>query len=289
MINNRFYGRLFYDAINGKIDLSNNIDNPLYYSKVLEISCFTEIPLNGCITIVNENANLINSKYNNNITNLTIPYINGIALSNGDIGTIIPIANIIGNLYKTTQILPGNYQDLLYVGQDGILTNIKPTIANGDIWLTVVGVKIDDYSFIFEPSIPINLVNTLLPTPVPIVIGDGEKVTLSQAMPQLTCFRIDETGRAYTITAIDSTIPIVDGITLESGGINQSINVARLKNYYYDCGINFTESDIYYLNSSGGLTTTRPTNVNYLVIVGRSIPNSTKFIFDPQMPILLAN
>jgi hypothetical protein len=289
MINNRFYGRLFYDATNGKIDLSNNIDNPLYYSKVLDISCFTAIPLNGCVTIVNENANLVNSKYNNNITNLTIPYINGIALSNGDIGTIIPVANIIGNLYKTTQILPGNYQDLLYVGQDGIITNIKPTTTNGDIWLIVVGIKIDDYSFVFEPSIPINLVSSLFPTPVPIVIGDGEKVTLSQAMPQLTCFRIDETGRAFTITANDVNLPMVDGITLESGGINQSINVARLKNYYYDCGVNFTESNIYYLNSMGGIQIIKPTDVNYLVIVGRSIPNSTKFIFDPQMPIMLAN
>jgi hypothetical protein len=64
--------------------------------------------------------------------------------------------------------------------------------------------------------------------------------------------------------------------------------VARLKNYYYETGNYFATSDVYWLDTTGLITTVRPTNALFQVIIGRSVPNSTQFIFDPQPPIKLA-
>lgn len=277
-----------YDTANGKFTLSSAMDNSLYFSRVIELTCFTNILANSCVTVVGENAEIITSKYNNNIANLPIPIIYGISLTDAQIGQTAPFGNIVGSLYNTTDLLPGNYQDILYVGQDGRLTNIIPSLAAGDIWSIAVAVKIGDYQLIYNPQAAINLSSTPLPAPVPQVIGSNEKITLANAMPRLTCFSIDSTGKAYTVTSNDAIIPLIDGLTLESGGINQQISVARLKNYYYDTGNYFIDGSIYYLSASGIITNVRPTVDSYLVIVGRSLPNSTLFIFDPQMPIMLS-
>jgi hypothetical protein len=114
------------------------------------------------------------------------------------------------------------------------------------------------------------------------------KVILSQGMGALTCFRINEQGQAFTVTANDDILPIVNGITLESGGIGSTINAAQLRNESYTTTAFFQFHQLFWLTSSGQISSTRPTNTKYQVMVGYSIPNSSLFVFDPQMPIKLA-
>jgi hypothetical protein len=276
-----------YDSINGVFTLSNQKGDPSYYSRIVEATCFDNYQANTCVTFVNDNAIQINSKYNHNIVGLEIPTIQGILLKNAQHGDTGLFCNTPGTIYDTDGLLPGGYGDLLYVGQNGILTNIVPSLAAGDIWFIQLGTKIEDYKFLYAPTLAINIIDHPIPNPTPEVIGNAEKVVLSQAMSKFTAFRIDSTGKAFKVTANDVQYPIVDGITLEAGTVNQQVSVARLKNYYYETGNYFVTSDVYWLDTTGLITTVRPTNALFQVIIGRSIPNSTQFIFDPQPPIRL--
>lgn len=277
-----------YDNVGGSFILSGDLRDPAYYSKVIEAVCFDDMAANTCVTIVGVNAIRTNSRYSYNIASLDAPRIDGVLLKPSSIGSMGIFANSPGCLYITENILPGNYNDTLYVGKDGLLTNIVPSLVNDDIWYMNVGIKIEDHKFIYNPQLVINIINNPVPTPIPVVIGSDEKVMLSQAMPKFTCFNIGSDGKAYTVTANNATLFMIDGLTLESGGIDQQISVARLKNYYYETGFSFTDSKIYWLSATGVITDVRPTDTTYQVMVGRSIPNSTKFIFDPQVPIKLA-
>jgi hypothetical protein len=115
-----------------------------------------------------------------------------------------------------------------------------------------------------------------------------DTVILSQAMPALTCFRIGPDGRAFIVTANDGIIPIVEGITLESGGIGSTVNVARIKNELYNTPYSYSSFQLYYLTSTGNISPIRPINTLYQVMVGHSVPDSASFIFDPQLPIRLS-
>lgn len=122
-----------------------------------------------------------------------------------------------------------------------------------------------------------------------IDIGSSESVTLSQAMAALTCFRIGSNGKAFTVTTNDSIIPMVDGLTLEAGGIGDTVSVARIKNKPYEIHLTQNSYVLYWLTSTGIISSVRPPNDVYQVLVGRSIPNSNTLIFDPQLPLKLAN
>lgn len=110
---------------------------------------------------------------------------------------------------------------------------------------------------------------------------------LSEAMPALTCFRINSDNKAFVVTANDSACPLIDGITLEAGGIGSRVKVARTRNRLYETPLYQVEYVLYWLTASGTVSSIRPVNTRYQVMVGRSISDSNTFIFDPQPPILL--
>jgi hypothetical protein len=112
-------------------------------------------------------------------------------------------------------------------------------------------------------------------------------ITLAEPMATFTAFKIGDLGKAYIVTADDLTIPIIDGITLESGGIDSIVQYACVRNNIYHTIFDFTEAKFYWLTSTGVISTVRPTNTRYQVLVGRCLPNSSNFIFDPQLPIKL--
>lgn len=278
-----------YDANTGTFNLTKEKGDPSYYTRVVEAICFDEYEAGSCVVFVGQNAIKLNSKYNHNISNLEIPVIQGILLKDSARGNPGIFANTPGSIYDTDALLPGTYNDKLYLSQNGKLTNIVPSLAAGDIWFIQLGSKIEDHKFLYDPTLAVNIIDHPVPNPLPPVIGSDEKIVLAEPMSKLTAFRINSVGKAFKITANDVQYPLVDGITLEDGFVNQQVSVARLKNYYYETGINFVSSDVYWLGIDGIATINRPTNALFQVIIGRSVLNSTKFIFDPQSPIKLAH
>ena len=274
-----------YDNLTGTFNLTNDKRDPSYFTKVVQAVCFDTMLANSCVVFASQNAIKINSRYHYNITGLDYPQVEGILLQSSLRGSTGIFANTPNCLYTTELELPGNYNDTLYVGKDGMLTNIVPSSANGDFWHIEVGLKVDRNKLIYAPKVPIDITENPAPTPVPLVIGNDETIVLSQYMEKFTCFRINKDGKAYIVTASDPTTPYIDGMTLEAGSVDQVVHVARLKNYYYETGHNFLTGGAYWLSNSGVITQTQPTGVLYVTLVGRSIPNSTKFIFDPHPPI----
>jgi hypothetical protein len=163
-----------------------------------------------------------------------------------------------------------------------------PSILNGDRWLVCIGRRVNSYSFIFDPLPPLDLFNPggIVP-PSPYPDPNLDKLVLGENMPALTCFKVESDGKAYKISANDFTIPFVDGITLENGIANQEVLVGRIKNEVYVTPFTFLSDAIYFLNGLGAITSPRPSNLTYSCIVGRSIANSNRFIFDPQIPVKL--
>lgn len=273
-----------FDSSTGTFNITNAITDPSYYSNIVEVICFDNFISSSCVTFVNGNALSVNSKYNHNILGLDYPRVDGILLLSAARGSTGIYANTPGTLYTTDQLLPGNYNDYLYVGQDSLLTNIVPTLLAGDLWSVRVGIKIEDHKFIYDPQFPFDIINNVIPT----IVKTPDTIFLAEAMSQFTCFRINSSGKAFTVTSNDVILPIVDGMCLESGGIDQKVTIARVKNDIYETNNYFATSNIYWLTSTGNISSTRPTNTLYQVMIGRSVPNSTKFIFDPQLPIKLA-
>jgi hypothetical protein len=272
------------DPNTGTYNITQEKTDPSYYSNVVEVICFDDFDAGTAVTFVNENALSVNSKYNHNILGLDYPRVDGLLLKSASMGDTGIFADTPGTLYTTDQLIPGGYNDPLYLGQNCLLTNVVPTLIAGDSWSVRIGTKIEDYKFIFDPQTPFDIINNAIPP----IIKAPDTIFLSQAMSRLTCFRIDSTGKAFTVTSNDVILPIVDGITLEAGGIDQQVNIARIANDIYETNNYFATSNIYWLTATGNISSTRPTNTLYQVMVGRSVPNSTKFIFDPQLPIKLA-
>ena len=254
-------------------------------------SLITAMSANSCIAIVSNNVTQINSLYNFDIINRERPYVDGIVIKGGNPGDTATVASMRGMRYQTPLSLGTTGLDNLYLGQNGKITNVVPNRLNGDRWWVYLGRRVNEFEFIFDPSIPINLL-TLPdnnPPTSPVTIPTDDKVTLSEPMSTFTCFRLGSDGKAFKVSINDDIIPIIEGMTLESGGIDSEVKVARLKNQHYTTINHYTDFENYWLSDNGIITNVRPLSGNYQVMVGHTVPNSEIFIFDPQMPIKLAN
>jgi len=268
----------------GDSSTQNDALNPIQ-----NVVLFQAMTAGSCVAIIEYTAKLITSKYNHNYAGRNIPYIDGVILKDGNVGDTVPMASVRGYSYVVPFSL-GYLGDTLYLGQNGLPTVVAPTRAAGDLWYEIIGRRLNENLFLFEPYDPADLTTGIvIPTP-PNYYPDTttDKIVLAQAMPQLTCFAIGANGEAYTVTSNDDTIPLIDGITLESGGIGQQIKIGRLRNQWYTVTQYFDTQQYYWLNSNGGISNTMPSGVKWAMIVGRSSPNSNQFIFDPQLPIQLA-
>jgi hypothetical protein len=255
----------------------------------LDATLFTDMSAGACIGLSEYSAFQISSNYNHDIITRSTPIIDGIVLENGKAGSQVKIAQLKGMTYSFNIPLLQSHllTTELYVGKDGYLTLVQPTLIDGNKWLVKVGYKINDYDFIFDPDIPISLVDPGPITPPDSFLNLVQSVILAEAMPSLCCFKIGLDGLAYKISADDLNAPYIDGITLEAGGINSLIKVGRVKNSNYQTPIFFSSSDLYWLSNDGSIKTTKDIGSSYSCVVGRSTGNSNTFIFDPQLPIKL--
>lgn len=238
--------------------------------------------------MVDYSAIVVNSKYDKICYNRDLPFVDGVVLTSALSGGNAQVANQKGQKYTTTESLGTEEDDILWLGQNGKLTTITPTLANGDKWAVKVGRRVNEFTFIYDPYFPVNLTGLPPgePIPIPIPKVEDDKVILGEPLPAMSPFRVKGNNYAYKVTANDDTIAI-DGITLEAGGVGQEVKCGRISNYEYLSTIYFADSQNYFLSSLGGITTTFPAGSKWSIVVGRSVENSTTFIFNPQIPFKL--
>lgn len=105
---------------------------------------------NTCVMIISGSAYPINSNYNNDIAGYSRPVLMGVVLNGGLQGQRAIVAVRKGMKY-TSNVSLGISGTLLYLGKSGVLTTVCPSKAGGDKWYGVVGYRINEYEFIFDP------------------------------------------------------------------------------------------------------------------------------------------
>jgi hypothetical protein len=97
-------------------------------------------------------------------------------------------------------------------------------------------------------------------------------------------------GVATIVTSQDVAVPFVDGVTLESGGSDDTVKAGNLGQAVYLTAGTLPSGDVYYLGQDGKLTSTVPSALAgdlWQVAVARKI-DSTHLVFTPQEPIALS-
>lgn len=244
--------------------------------------------VNSCIMMADYSAIVVGSNYNKILFNRSMPYIDGVVLQDVNSGGTAQIANQVGQKYTTSISLGNDESIILWLGQDGRLTSKTPSLDNGDKWAVAVARRVNEFNFIFDPKPPVDLSSLApgesIPIPLPAVADD--KVILGEPLPAMTPFRIKGNNYAFKVTANDDTI-IIDGITLEAGGLGQEVKCGRISNYEYKSTLYFSASTNYFLSATGTIINTFPTECKWSIVVGHSIENSSTFVFSPQLPLKL--
>ncbi|MCI4435822.1 MAG: hypothetical protein JHC33_03305 [Ignisphaera sp.] len=114
-------------------------------------------------------------------------------------------------------------------------------------------------------------------------------IMLGESLPAYTCYRI-KNNKAYKVSSIDLDSPSVDGITIQTGVINTTVQVGNIQGSEYTSTTNYTNSKYLYLSQTGQLTTTIPSKIAgdiFALIVGRTIEGTNKFVLDPKLSIRL--
>lgn len=115
------------------------------------------------------------------------------------------------------------------------------------------------------------------------------KVVFGETMATNTPFKI-VSGKAYKITSLDGTAPVVHGVTLESGNNNDTRLVAMAVGGKFTTPLAFGSTGAHYLAQAGGVTTTPPSHGagdlwNVPVFYADT---TTTFVLNPRRPIRLS-
>ena len=209
-----------FNQVTGLLDLTTASTGGI--PPILNLTALTDILVNQSVYIQNYAITTVNSRSVNK------PIIDGIALNSGRAGSTIRVATGRDYKYTTSQSL-GTSGTNLYLSSDAIISTTLPSLVNGDKWYVPLGRRLNEFDFLYDPQTPI-LLDTLpnqnnLPSPYPTAVQD--KVVLGEPMATLTAFRIKLNGDAFIVTCDDDELPIIDGITLESGGISSNVLVGR--------------------------------------------------------------
>ena len=118
--------------------------------------------VNTCCALIDQNASIITSHGSTDPTFRPLPYVDCVILEAGNPGDSVVIADKVGKLYTTPipLVYSSNGSGILYLGKDGMLTTVKPSLLNGDSYLTIVGRLKNATQFIFAPQVPIDLAAT---------------------------------------------------------------------------------------------------------------------------------
>lgn len=114
-------------------------------------------------------------------------------------------------------------------------------------------------------------------------------VTLGATFATNQAFRFVD-GLAQPVTSLDANMPLIDGITLESGVASSSVPVAMVVGALYSTPLAIPDAPILFLGQDGRPTLTPPTSlagdVWYVAVMRRF--DSGHFVYAPSFPILLS-
>lgn len=115
------------------------------------------------------------------------------------------------------------------------------------------------------------------------------KVTFGETMATNTPFKM-VAGKAYKVTSLDVSAPVVHGVTLESGNNNDSRLVAMAVGGRFTTPLALAGTGQYYLAQAGGVTATPPSTGggdlwNVPVFIADT---TTTFTLNPRRPIRLS-
>jgi hypothetical protein len=110
----------------------------------------SDILANTCVRLETSVAWAVTSR------DVAAPWVDGIALQAGLAGSSNIIACLPQITYTSTGALPE--ARMLFLGQDGHLTEVPPSHSNGDLWSVTVARRTGPNQFLFDPQIPIALI-----------------------------------------------------------------------------------------------------------------------------------
>jgi hypothetical protein len=89
------------------------------------------------------------------------PRVDGVMFEGGGTGDSKPAGCIHGSIYDTHGIIAGSVYLPIWLGQDGLMTTVVPTLAAGDVWMVRLGTLIATgsvlWAFKWAPEEPIKL------------------------------------------------------------------------------------------------------------------------------------
>ena len=85
------------------------------------------------------------------------PWCDGVTLESGSATQTVTASNTQSNLYTTILALPGSDGDILWLGQDGKLTNTVPSVSAGDVWSVPIVRRVSSLSFVFSQPFQVKL------------------------------------------------------------------------------------------------------------------------------------
>lgn len=227
---------------------------------------------NTCCAIVDYTAIPITS--NNIPSNIlrTSPSIDCVILESGNEGDTVLIAATHGKVYTTPTSLTYTTSDTLYLGKDGLLTTVAPSLSNGDHWLVRIGRIVNHFQFIFDPQPPVDLTS-----------GGG----YTGDIPTLSANKwLWNDGNALFWKSIKASDIAANAaitsfnISNSSLEVGQSINTPSFTASYNETPISCTLKDSIN-NITQTLTNVNSFNSNYNFI--KSSPGSVSFTLDAVM------
>jgi hypothetical protein len=230
---------LYFDAGTKQITEAKSGDTlglPITSVVIDYVTLFQNTDINTCCALVDCTAIPVSS---NNLPVLTyrkVPYVDCVTLEAGLSGQTVRAALIHGKNYSTnSQIIPSTI-DTLYLGQDGKLTFVRPSLINGDRWLVVVGRMVNYNEFIFDPQTPIDLEDgdgnsgnlpPITGSPNTWLFNDGSKTLWKK-------LSVSDLAPAFAINSFTSSVQNAElGQSISniifSASYNSSLSSARLK------------------------------------------------------------
>lgn len=177
-----------------------------------------------------------------------------------------------------------------YSDQSNFVPGSDRRVVRGTLKITIEGFLSQppkEVPYVFNSPILVSLSsstsanNTVTSTPIVNNTIDPFFITLGSDLVSGSLFRIIN-NKAYKVTSVDSILPAIDGITLESGKAGDIIRAGGKTGSIYSSNKTWNVSGTVYLNQLGTLTLTEPSPENkdkYLVPVGTSISGTNTFEF----------
>ena len=150
---------LYFDRGTNQITESQPGDTlalPVTSTVIEYVTLFQDTEVNTCCALIDYTAIPVVSTEPPILTYRKEPFVDCIILEAGLTGQRVQAAITHGKNYITPVAIVPITDDILYLGQDGKLTVVQPSLVNGDRYSVVIGRLVNFNEFIFDPATPVD-------------------------------------------------------------------------------------------------------------------------------------